>query len=263
MAVFRDAVITDAGKEATEKLIVSTGTLQFTGFAVGTGTYTKAEKEEASLKEMTSLKKLLKVYDVNSITKKDGIVILKSIIENTDFTSSHSITEIGLVANDGENDILYSIAVAENPLNIPGYNGVYTYTVTQEAYVAISRDLNVTIERPGEVYALAEDLETYVKDLSFDKASNTLSMAKGDGTKKEIQLYNIKSEIALLAAGQTSVVFNFDGGTIGENSRISLEASVPDLNYENITVDGDNVTVTFEAQERDVYVKAVVSDGLV
>ena len=70
MAVFRDAVITDAGKEATEKLIVSTGTLQFTGFAVGTGTYTKAEKEEASLKEITSLKKLLKVYDVNSITKK-------------------------------------------------------------------------------------------------------------------------------------------------------------------------------------------------
>ena len=51
MAIFRDAVITDAGKEATEKLIVSTGTLQFTGFAVGTGTYTKAEKEEAKNKK--------------------------------------------------------------------------------------------------------------------------------------------------------------------------------------------------------------------
>ena len=264
MAVFRDAVITDAGKEATERLIVSTGTLQFTGFAAGTGTYTKAEKEESSLKEMTSLKKLLKVYDINSITKKDGTVILKSIIENTDFTSSQSITEIGLVANDGENDILYSIAVAENPLNIPEYNGVYTYTVTQEAYVAISRDLNVTIERPGEVYALAEDLETYVKDLSFDKASNTLSMAKGDGTKEEIQLCNIRSEIALLPAGQTSVVFNFEPGVIGEDSSISLELNVSDLNYKNITVDGDSVTVTFEAQEdRDVYVKVVVSDALV
>ncbi len=70
-------------------------------------------------------------------------------------------------------------------------------------------------------------------------------------------------KIEMLAAGQTSVVFNFDEGIIGENSRISLEASVPDLNYDNITIDGDNVTVTFEAQERDVYVKAVVSDGLV
>ncbi|MDE6616247.1 MAG: hypothetical protein K2K35_06735, partial [Lachnospiraceae bacterium] len=42
----------------------------------------------------------------------------------------------------------------------------------------------------------------------------------------------------MLAAGQTSVVFNFDEGIIGENSRISLEASVPDVSYENITVDG-------------------------
>ncbi len=70
-------------------------------------------------------------------------------------------------------------------------------------------------------------------------------------------------KIEMLAAGQTSVVFNFDEGIIGKNSRISLEASVPDLNYDNITIDGDSVTVTFEAQERDVYVKAVVSDGLV
>ena len=73
-----------------------------------------------------------------------------------------------------------------------------------------------------------------------------------------------KSEkIEMLEAGQTSVVFNFDEGVISENSSISLEASVPDLNYENITADGDSITVTFEAQERDVYVKAVVSDGLV
>ena len=74
-----------------------------------------------------------------------------------------------------------------------------------------------------------------------------------------------KSEkIEMLEAGQTSIVFNFEPGIISENSSISLEASVPDLNYENITADGDSITVTFEAQEdRDVYVKAVVSDGLV
>ena len=70
-------------------------------------------------------------------------------------------------------------------------------------------------------------------------------------------------KIEMLAAGQTSVVFTFDGGTIGENSRISLEASAPDVSYENITVDGDSITVEFEAQENDVYVKAVVSDALV
>lgn len=73
-----------------------------------------------------------------------------------------------------------------------------------------------------------------------------------------------KSEkIEMLPAGQTSITFNFDEGVIGGNSRISLEASTPDVDYNNITIDGGSVTVTFEAQERDVYVKAVISDGLV
>ena len=101
MAVFNDACITDAGREMMERLISEAGKMQFTGIAVGTGTYTKAEKEESSIREMTALKKLLKVYDINSVSKKEGLVILKSIIENTGFTSSQSITEIGLIANDG------------------------------------------------------------------------------------------------------------------------------------------------------------------
>ena len=70
-------------------------------------------------------------------------------------------------------------------------------------------------------------------------------------------------KITVLTAGQTNVTFAFDEGVICENSSISIEASVPDVSYENITVDGDNVTVTFEAQEEDIYVKAVVSDALV
>ena len=73
-----------------------------------------------------------------------------------------------------------------------------------------------------------------------------------------------KSEkIETFEAGQTTATFNFDEGIITENSRISVETSVPDMDYNNISVDGDSVTVTFEAQENDVYVKVVVSDELV
>lgn len=68
---------------------------------------------------------------------------------------------------------------------------------------------------------------------------------------------------ALLPAGQTSAVFNFDPGSIIENSKIRIEASVPDVNYEGITVEEDSITVTFEAQKKDIYVKVVVSDAVV
>lgn len=68
---------------------------------------------------------------------------------------------------------------------------------------------------------------------------------------------------ALLLAGQTSAVFNFDPGSVAENSKIRIEASVPDVNYEGITVEEDSITVTFEAQKKDIYVKVVVSDAVV
>lgn len=70
-------------------------------------------------------------------------------------------------------------------------------------------------------------------------------------------------KIEMMAAGQTGITFNFDTGSITESSRINIEASVPDVSYENITVEGDNVTVTFEAQGKDIHVKAVVSDAVV
>ena len=104
-------------------------------------------------------------------------------------------------------------------------------------------------------------LETTDTNHADNFNASTEQLADNDQCLKNAICRSEKTE--MLETGQTSVVFNFDGGIIGENSRISLEASVPDVSYENITVDGDNVTVAFEAQERDVYVKAVVSDGLV
>lgn len=105
-------------------------------------------------------------------------------------------------------------------------------------------------------------LETTDTNHADNFNTSTKQLADNDQCLKNAICKNQKIE--MLASGQTSVVFNFDEGVISENSSISLELSVSDLNYENITVDGDVVTVTFEAQEdRDVYVKAVVSDGLV
>ncbi|MCX4294307.1 MAG: hypothetical protein OSJ56_09665 [Prevotella sp.] len=65
----------------------------------------------------------------------------------------------------------------------------------------------------------------------------------------------------VLAAGQASITFNAE--EIKENSIINIYASVPGVEYTEITVSGNDITVTFEAQEEDIYVKAVVSDALV
>lgn len=159
MAVFNDAFITNAGKEIIAKVIKEKGTIQFTGIAVGTGIYTETEKSKSSVEEMVSLKKTLKVFPINSIQHDGDFVILRGVVENTSFTSNQCITEIGLLVEDGQDGVLYSVSTAEKPLNIPAYNGSYAYNVTQEAYIAISGDLQITVKRGEDVYALSEDLE--------------------------------------------------------------------------------------------------------
>lgn len=72
---------------------------------------------------------------------------------------------------------------------------------------------------------------------------------------------NKNEAISTLAAGQTSITCTLEG--LDSNSNISVYADVPGVGYTDIVVDGDNVTITFEAQEQDIQVKVVVADGMV
>ncbi len=72
---------------------------------------------------------------------------------------------------------------------------------------------------------------------------------------------NKNEVISTLAAGQTSITCTLEG--LSNNSSISVYADVPGVGYTDIVVDGDNVTITFEAQEQDIQVKVVVADGMV
>ena len=72
---------------------------------------------------------------------------------------------------------------------------------------------------------------------------------------------NKNEAISTLAAGQTSITCTLEG--LDSNSSISVYADVPGVGYTDIVIDGDNVTVTFEKQKRDIQVKVVVADGMV
>ena len=177
MAIFNDAVITKAGKRLIAKVLENKGMLQFTGIVAGTGIYTETEKSKESLEAMMALKRTLTVFPVNSIQYKGETVILKGVIENTSFVSNQCITEMGLFVEDGQDSILYSVATAEKPLNIPAYNGSYTYSVTQEIYISVCGDLQITVKRGENVYALSEDFETFQKE----QRESLLKYALGEG----------------------------------------------------------------------------------
>jgi len=69
-----------------------------------------------------------------------------------------------------------------------------------------------------------------------------------------------QKEVRFLPAGATTVVFNVNG--IKENSLVKVQADSPVMQYDSITVNGNEVTVTFPAQETDAYVELTITDRL-
>lgn len=70
-----------------------------------------------------------------------------------------------------------------------------------------------------------------------------------------------ETEPQTLTAGQTTLVFEVD--EIKENDRIEVFADVPDAGYEALSISGNQVTVTFEPQEKDIIAKVVIRNELV
>lgn len=64
-----------------------------------------------------------------------------------------------------------------------------------------------------------------------------------------------------LTAGETEVTFT--AGNIKENSTIRVEIKdISTISHNGIVVDGDNITVKFDPQDRDIVVRVVVFDEL-
>lgn len=62
-----------------------------------------------------------------------------------------------------------------------------------------------------------------------------------------------------LTAGETEVTFT--AGNIKENSTIRVEIKdISTISHNGIVVDGDNITVKFNPQDRDIVVRVVVFD---
>ncbi len=106
------------------------------------------------------------------------------------------------------------------------------------------------------------DMEETTEDTPGSCEEFNSRFAKLLGNDKNLKnAINKNEEISTLAAGQTSITCALEG--LDSNSSISVYADVPGVGYTDIVVDGDNVTITFEAQEQDIQVKVVVADGMV
>lgn len=170
LAVYNDAVLTDAGRRLVYDAIAAEKSIMFTRIAIGNGSYTVAEKSPERLVTRTALKAAVQDYEISYMRRaSDTNIRLGTIITNYDpdthdplIANDTYLNEIGIMAKgeDDETDVLYGIAVCRDERGdlIPGYNGTNPIEIIQDFSAYINSNAEVTLEYPETAYARATDL---------------------------------------------------------------------------------------------------------
>lgn len=160
MAEYYNAVLTDGGAALLAAAEIGDAQIEFTKLYTGDGEYSSAEL--LNLTRRTALKSEKQQFSFSTIKKTDSsTVLLRTPITNDDLETGYYVREVGVYAKNSLDDsapILYAIAVAITPDFLPAFDGI-TVTITQEFYLSISGDLELTIEASPGALATKEDVD--------------------------------------------------------------------------------------------------------
>lgn len=175
---FNNAVMTNGGARLLTRAQAGEIKIEFTRIAIGSGSYTAAEKALAALQARTELKERKNSYTLSDIdVYSEHSVKVTALITNQDpvtketlVNQGYYINEMGLYAKPaGESDsaeVLYSVTVTagENGDFMPPYNGYNAAQIIQDYYVTVNNSAQITINTTGAP-ALAEDLQEIKRQL--------------------------------------------------------------------------------------------------
>ena len=166
MAKYERIVTTTDGLEMMENAAYMDSSIQFTALKTGSGTYDGTE----DLSTMTDLKNVCQTFGIGSITKKEGNVIVRIIIDNNDLAEGYKMTELGLYATnpDSEEAVLYAIILAEEGYEdyVPPYADAPT-SITFEAFFELTEAteaVTFTAAAQEGVYVPTESFNEHVQD---------------------------------------------------------------------------------------------------
>jgi len=162
MADFKGTILTTAGRNLLAKALTG-AKLEFTKVQLGDGVWDESVNPE-SLTSLVNPKLDLPINDFETIG--DGTVRLRVLLTNTGLTEGFFTRELGIFAKDPDTgeEVLYSVAYAENPDYIPS-DGVTKVENVFDVYTVIANAQNVTaVISDTVVLATKQDIEAHNRD---------------------------------------------------------------------------------------------------
>lgn len=241
MPKFRAAVMTDAGASLMAAAFAEGFQMEFVKMLIGSGKYEENEKTVEALKKRTDLKsKRQEVGFSSAASAKENVIQLKALVTNENLDEGYHMTEIAVIAKkagEGEPEILYSIAIADEADYLPPKES--PIEIVQEFYTKVSNAEKVSINLNMSTVALAEDVEKIINP-SFEEANTR------ENIKKKDNYFTILGKIKKFFADLKTIAFTGSYNDLENKPDIPAAVAVKgnaEKNYRtgNVNLTPDNI----------------------
>ena len=177
MAELLKGVLTNKGLSLVARAQAGTATITFTRFEIGDGDW-GASPATADLQAATELKSEKATFDISKCEYVDPSTSLLTLIaSNKDNEEGYYVTEVGVYATDGTDEVLYAIYVMAQGKGdwFPAYNSLIPSSLVYNCHITVANAESVTIKADPAGLALEVDLEATQKEV--DEINKSLGSA--------------------------------------------------------------------------------------
>lgn len=171
MGNYKRAVITDAGNELLARAAAGETRIQFSKACTSAYVY-PGGTDLGKLTELSEVKQTVTVSDVHVI---DNLISVRALFGNENVLNEYLIQNVGVYASDGETEILMAVCQAEEPDQMPVYNGVAPSSFIYNVQITVDEARSLTVEvNPAGTATIQDvmDLRQEMKNLHSPKTLN-------------------------------------------------------------------------------------------
>lgn len=217
MSKYKSVVLTEKGQDLLLRTQLGQCDLELTRVAAGDGSNTN----EGELPQNSTMQNEKQSFAISSFSKEGNKLLVRFIASNFDLEEGtglqegYHMNEIGIFAKekDGENEILYGVALAEEPVYMPPYDEASPITATFSIYIYIGGCENVSLRADPTAYVSVQDLKKIKDEIDNKAEKNDVPSKTGAGASGtwEIAITGNAATSTALKTPRTIFGKSFDG----------------------------------------------------
>lgn len=229
MGKWSNAAITNIGIELQSK-VLSGETIQITAVKSGSGSV-----EAVDLRSQTAVLDEQQDLQITGIHTKDNVSTLSVLLTNTGLTSGYDLQQIGIYAIDGEEEILFALAQADEPVTIPSEAEMPLYSIAFSFSFINMNDVSLTAIVDPETFVT----KAYLEEM-YGNVDNTADADKPVSTAQQQAIDNAMGNLN----DEMAAILQTLEGYIWTRNFLNYQSLVDSTKAEVTLNDDGSVTIT-------------------